>query len=249
MSIAQVFELAAAILTSIGSGGVIVFSLSNWLGKVWADRLMQNEKAKHDKDLEELKARNARDIEELRQKLNSISSRISRVHEKEFTVLPEAWVLLQKAQGAVFTVVSPIKMWPDLSRMTVPQLTEFLTSNGPDAPDISSSAKDEIKKTEPDRRQKLYTDAATLRDFAVADGRLTELNNYLLLHSIFMPKHLYDDFSTVLREYRQAFETSKMERQFPSQESSKTYLKFTGVDPLFKTIQTSIQARLHYEEA
>lgn len=41
----NVFELVAAILVSVSSGGAIVLGLSGWLGKVWADRLIEREKA------------------------------------------------------------------------------------------------------------------------------------------------------------------------------------------------------------
>ena len=39
MSVEDVLSIAATILTSLGGGAFIVFTLSNWLGKVWADRL------------------------------------------------------------------------------------------------------------------------------------------------------------------------------------------------------------------
>ena len=57
MSMADTFELASSILVSIGSGGVIVASLSAWLGKVWAEKLMAKESAAHNNQLEELRAK------------------------------------------------------------------------------------------------------------------------------------------------------------------------------------------------
>ena len=42
------------ILGSVGVGGAIVAGLSSWLGKVWANRLMAEEKAKYEKELERL---------------------------------------------------------------------------------------------------------------------------------------------------------------------------------------------------
>ena len=42
------------ILGSVGGGGAIVAGLSSWLGKVWANRLMAEEKAKYEKELERL---------------------------------------------------------------------------------------------------------------------------------------------------------------------------------------------------
>ena len=63
MSTEQAFEIAQAILLSVGSASVIVFGLSNWLGKVWANRMMQNERAKIESDLAELKSKLQKEAE------------------------------------------------------------------------------------------------------------------------------------------------------------------------------------------
>lgn len=52
----MVFEIAFAVLLSLGGGGAIVLALSSWLGKVWANRLMATEAAKHSHDLEKLRS-------------------------------------------------------------------------------------------------------------------------------------------------------------------------------------------------
>ena len=54
MNPSNAFEIAQAVLLSLGGGGIIVFALSNWLGKVWANRLMATATAQHEKDLEKL---------------------------------------------------------------------------------------------------------------------------------------------------------------------------------------------------
>ena len=56
MSTEMVFEVAGAVLISLGGGVVIVFALSNCLGKVWADRLMTRESARHNQELETFRA-------------------------------------------------------------------------------------------------------------------------------------------------------------------------------------------------
>lgn len=50
------FEIAQAVLLSIGGGAIIIFSLSGFLGKIWAKRILQNEKKEHDKELSQYKA-------------------------------------------------------------------------------------------------------------------------------------------------------------------------------------------------
>ena len=56
MSFTEIVELAGAILGSVGISAAIIFSLSNWLGKVWADRILEEDKAKYQRELERLKA-------------------------------------------------------------------------------------------------------------------------------------------------------------------------------------------------
>lgn len=38
----DIFKLVGAAVFSLGGGGAIVFGLSSWLGKVWADRILAN---------------------------------------------------------------------------------------------------------------------------------------------------------------------------------------------------------------
>lgn len=69
-----VWEIVAAIIASFGGAGAIILALSAWLGKVWANRIMQGDKAKHDRELEELRAEllqaNNKDIEEMKNELD-----------------------------------------------------------------------------------------------------------------------------------------------------------------------------------
>ena len=48
-------KIGSAVVTSLGGGGLIVFGLSSWLGKVWANRLMESERQVHAIELEKLR--------------------------------------------------------------------------------------------------------------------------------------------------------------------------------------------------
>ena len=50
----EVLKIALGVIAALGGGGAIVAGLSSWLGKVWADRLMVEEKVKYEKELERL---------------------------------------------------------------------------------------------------------------------------------------------------------------------------------------------------
>ncbi len=47
----RIFELAGAVILSTGAGGTIVFGLSNWLGKLWAERIFQAERVRYEEYL------------------------------------------------------------------------------------------------------------------------------------------------------------------------------------------------------
>ena len=55
MTFSDIASIGNYILISLGGAAVVILAFSSWLGKVWADRLMRNEKNKHDIQLEELK--------------------------------------------------------------------------------------------------------------------------------------------------------------------------------------------------
>ena len=67
-------------LAALGGGGAIVFSLSAWLGKVWADRLMQREVARHSRELEELRS-------DLSQRVLEHKTRFERIDAKQAEVI------------------------------------------------------------------------------------------------------------------------------------------------------------------
>ena len=43
----QAFKLVASMLASLGGGALIVFGMSSWLGKVWANRILEADKLKY----------------------------------------------------------------------------------------------------------------------------------------------------------------------------------------------------------
>jgi hypothetical protein len=55
MTLTDTIFIGASVVASLGGGAAIVFALSNWLGKVWADRLMQKERQDYALQLEHLR--------------------------------------------------------------------------------------------------------------------------------------------------------------------------------------------------
>ena len=87
----EIFEIAGAVIISFGGAGVIILGLSNWLGKVWANKILEKEKAEHSKEIEDYKSR----LELELQKYNYINDRANHIskkqYEKEFQFYMEIW--------------------------------------------------------------------------------------------------------------------------------------------------------------
>jgi len=55
MELKEIFEVAFAILASLGGAALLLAAFSSWLGNLWAKRMLQNERAKHQESLESVK--------------------------------------------------------------------------------------------------------------------------------------------------------------------------------------------------
>jgi hypothetical protein len=55
MTVQDAISVGMSVIFSLGGGATLVFALSSWLGKVWAERLMQSERHEHAKQLELLR--------------------------------------------------------------------------------------------------------------------------------------------------------------------------------------------------
>jgi hypothetical protein len=74
MTASDIIKIAATIIVSLGGAGVIIAGLANWLGKVWADRLIESQRFKNSIGIEEFKAdlveKNNTKLEELKARLS-----------------------------------------------------------------------------------------------------------------------------------------------------------------------------------
>ncbi len=101
----EIFKVTGAILMSFGGAGVILFALSSWLGKVWASRILANEKQEHTKEIESYKHKLKVEISEL-QMMNDKSVYVSKTqYDKEFEIYLSIWesfVELRFATGSLY---------------------------------------------------------------------------------------------------------------------------------------------------
>lgn len=111
----DVMKIVGATLLSVGGGGLVVMAMSSWLGKVWAQRLMQKDIAKHATDLEALKSK----LEGMNKKVQAELDKTVYVHrvqfETEFKALSDIWNKVSTVRQALaglrpqLEIISPEK--------------------------------------------------------------------------------------------------------------------------------------------
>lgn len=47
MTVTEILETGASIIASLGGAAAILFGLSSYLGKIWADRALQEQRQQH----------------------------------------------------------------------------------------------------------------------------------------------------------------------------------------------------------
>jgi len=92
LSSKEIFEVAVAIIGSIGGSAIIISGLSAWLGKVWANRLMQSDIAKHNSSLAEIKS----DLKKLE---TEHEIKFSKIYVKQAEVISELYSKLYEVSS------------------------------------------------------------------------------------------------------------------------------------------------------
>jgi len=101
MTLSEVFQIAATILVSLGGAGAIVMACASWLGKVWANRILESDRRKYSEELERVRS----ELEASRRMLQAELDKAIHVHrvqfETEFRALADIWTKLAVLRGAM----------------------------------------------------------------------------------------------------------------------------------------------------
>jgi len=115
MTLTDILRIVASATLSIGSGGAIVWALSSWLGRVWATRILEQDRAKYAREIEHLRAQYGRETEQLKTQLEKTVF-VSRVHfETEFKALAEIWRNIADVRASISELrpIGPRMAQPD----------------------------------------------------------------------------------------------------------------------------------------
>jgi uncharacterized protein YPO0396 len=120
------FHAAWSWFSSWVTQAVITTGAAAWIAKNVVEhqqgRQLEKLRAELQKDLEDAKSDHQKEIERLR---HLLSSRVSKIHEKEFEVLPEAWRKIHELHGWILHALD-LTFKPLLRELSDDELEEFM---------------------------------------------------------------------------------------------------------------------------
>jgi hypothetical protein len=237
------YEIGKWFVGLVASSGVL-YGLFKLIGEKWIEHRftiqLEGFKAERQKALEEFRSEQQQGLERLR---HLLSSRISRIHEKEFEVLPKAWFLLHQASGSAFQAVLAFNQYPSFANMPEELFEEFVAKSR-----LTDYQKQMLRQTK-DRR-KYYREAMEVIE--IHDWKETNrlFNNYLIENRIFMTDELRSKFNAVSDALSKAlidFENRNITRDGSLWHSAETAV--AELRSKIDEVEKAVQKRLRYEEA
>ena len=195
--------------------------------------------------LEAFRHRQNQEIEHLRFRINTHFDRMTKLHQHEFDILPQAWSLANDAYYKTLRIAGGFSQHPDLDRMGDGQFAEFV-----EVCRLNNWEKEELKKLNPPNRNRYYIAQIYWQDFndaRVAGGVFSE---FIMKNTIFIEDILSDELFKLCDLITTAIIREQFESRGPRlRDGETTYEIITkGAKPLLAQIGTRIRTRLWTQE-
>lgn len=250
--IAYVAKWAASVIAAGSGGALAAYGVFKNVGKKWLDQhfatKLKDLEHFHSKKLEELKHAHNQEIETLKHEINSLFSRVSKIHEKEFEILPKAWFMLNELRGVVALSLDLTMKWcPDFARLPEADFEDFLRGCR-----LSDRQKEVLRETKASERSGYFSEAMAGIYLDDAHEKLRLFKNYLIEYSIFMTDELREKFSAAHRSLSDAtikYSVGRRAKNWEMEEKGQQEMLQDSLEKMIGEVEDAVQARLHYHEA
>lgn len=179
----QLLKAVGGIVLAGGGLSLIVYQAFKHLAAKWLD-------ARFEERLQALRHQHGKETEELRFKISTMLDRATKLHQREFEVLPEAWGKLNDAFWNVRAFVHPMQSYPDIDRMSHAQQVEFIR-----ACRLDDWQKTELFSTE--KKNDLYQKHIFWHKLSDAQEKYREAYSYIIKNGIFVNDEIRARFSAI----------------------------------------------------
>lgn len=219
-----------------GCAAVVAYAIFTFMGK----KLIEG---KFTERLEAYRNELKKELEHTRYEINLLFSRITKIHEKEFEVLPEAWCKMQDALGRISHFANLVQQYPNLNEMNQLALKEFL-----DKSRLHEFEKQELLQAKD--KISYYSDRMFWYELKDVEEAFWDFHNYTIKNRVFLTPDLQEQFVKMDDIMWSAIVERKVGHEACDlQMWDKAYKKIKEeVNPIRDVIEKLVQARLHYHE-
>jgi hypothetical protein len=229
MDVFEVLLKAAGVVVVAGGGAAaLIFGPLRYLADKWLTSKF-NQRLEHFKHVQQV------EMENLRFKINSLFDRTTKLHQREFEVVPTAWALLVECKNQVSALIAAFQQYPDLDRMSAPQLDEFLEGSF-----LAKWQRDELKASA--KKVDYYIDAVFYHRYDQARAACREAHVYVLKNGIFMPsdmKEKFDKISDLVWKALVEHQINHSDKPVPRLKEARDALS-KEAEPLMKSLEEAI---------
>jgi hypothetical protein len=171
----------------IATVGTVIAATAFGIVKLFGEKWLQ---AKFDKQLAAYKHQQQKELAELKFKIDRLTDRATKFHEREFEVIPEAWAQLSELYARAVDFVSPSHTHPNLDDMTPEHLEDFIAHC-----ELRDWQKEEIRKAS----TKTAHYIKNIFWHQLSDIKKNQQNCHLcvLKNSIIIPENIRDKFNKI----------------------------------------------------
>jgi len=101
MLISEIINIGTSIILSLGGSTFLILAFSTWLGKVWANRILEKDKLRYSRELEKTKTKYEKELEQYKLELDKTKSLFFRYSESQFKLYNDLWGTLCKLKLTV----------------------------------------------------------------------------------------------------------------------------------------------------
>ena len=173
--------------------------------------------------------------------LNSLLNRATKIHEKEFEVLPQAWTKLDNLLDLVRQFIRETHSIPDLNNKSSQELEEFLSKQ-----DLNEDEKQNVRNHKDKNLWYFHQKSEKVGDTCL------DFQDYITKNAIFLSSDLKSEFKKAELKIRTAWATRNTAEE--SKDRNKGIIEACqiiqkDIQPIVEKIEELVQKRLRFFEA
>jgi hypothetical protein len=223
-----------AVIGYIAVGSGIVGTFVWWLFRTFSEKWLNT---KFEERLAAYKHEQQKELEHLKFAINAQMDRATKLHQKEFEALPEAWGRLMDAYGIIQSVVSRLQSTPDLNAMAADQREDFI---------INSKLAEWQRQLVRDAKDKTSIYRNQIEPFKIAKARKASRKFFLYFrkNGIFIREPIKQQFDSLDQLTQSALSEHVMNFQHQTREFESISRLASEGEKMVKALEAEVQKRL-----